>query len=181
MRIGILGGGQLAMMMVQMSKKHDIDFIVVDPNKNPPASKWTQCIKSEYNDKESLDYLIDNCDVVTIDFENVPSEALKYLENKISVYPGSFAVEICQDRLKEKETFKENNIPTTEYHIINSMNDLSSGIDILGTDSILKSRKLGYDGKNQVAIEKNSPEEAWALSGKVEAILEKKVDFLTEI
>ena len=181
MRIGILGGGQLAMMMIQMSAKHDINFIVVDPNDNPPASKYAECIKSDYNNKDSLDYLIDNCDVVTIDFENVPSEALKYLENKISVYPGSYAVEICQDRVKEKDIFNKNNIPTTEYHIVNSEEDLSLAIGNLGTDSILKSRKLGYDGKNQILMNKHSSKEAWSLSGKVEAILEKKVDFKTEV
>ncbi len=181
MRIGILGGGQLAMMMIQMSAKHNIEFIVVDPNENPPASKYTKCIKSDYNDKGSLDYLIDKCDVVTIDFENVPSEALKYLENNISVYPGSYAVEICQDRLKEKDIFNKNNIPTTKYHTVNSKEDLSAAISDLGTDSILKSRKLGYDGKNQIIINEHSAEEAWSLSGKVDAILEKKVDFKTEV
>ena len=105
MKIGILGGGQLAMMMVEMSAKHNIDFVVVDPSENPPASKFTQCIKSEFDDKSCLDKLINSCDVVTIDFENVPSESLKYLEKNIMVYPGSHAVEVCQDRLKEKFNF----------------------------------------------------------------------------
>ena len=181
MRIGILGGGQLAMMMIQMSAKHNIDFIVVDPSDNPPASKYAQCIKSDYNDKDSLDRLINECDIVTIDFENVPSEALKYLEKKISVYPSSYAVEICQDRLKEKKIFNKHNIPTTEFHTVNSISDLSLAISILGTDSILKSRRLGYDGKNQITINKYSAEEAWLLSGEAEAILEKKVDFKTEV
>ena len=110
MKIGILGGGQLAMMMIQMSAKHKIDFIVVDPNKNPPASKFAKCMESEFDDNSSLDKLIENCDVVTIDFENVPASSLKYLENKINVYPSSYAVEICQDRLKEKLIFERNNI-----------------------------------------------------------------------
>ena len=181
MRIGILGGGQLAMMMIQMSAKHNIDFIVVDPSDNPPASKYAQCIKSDYNDRDSLNRLINECDIVTIDFENVPSEALKYLENKVSVYPSSYAVEICQDRLKEKSIFNKHNIPTTEFHTVNSISDLSLAISILGTDSILKSRRLGYDGKNQITINEHSAEEAWLLSGGVEAILEKKVDFKTEV
>ena len=103
------------------------------------------------------------------------------LENSISVYPGSQAVKICQDRLKEKNIFNKNSIPTTEYHVVNNAKDLSAAIDILGTDSILKSRKLGYDGKNQIIINKHSAEEAWLLSGKVDAILEKKIDFQTEV
>ena len=181
MKIGILGGGQLAMMMVQMSAKHNIEFIVVDPSTNPPASKFAKCISSSFDDKISLDMLIESCDVVTIDFENVPSESLKYLEKNIEVYPGSYAVEICQDRLKEKQIFSKNNIPTTEYRIIDTESDLISAIEDLGKDTILKSRKLGYDGKNQITINNLTASDAWIQSGKNEAILEKKVDFKSEL
>ena len=181
MKIGILGGGQLAMMMVQMSAKHNIEFIVVDPSTNPPASKFAKCISSSFDDKISLDMLIESCDVVTIDFENVPSESLKYLEKNVEVYPGSYAVEICQDRLKEKQIFSKNNIPTTEYRIIDTESDLISAIEDLGKDTILKSRKLGYDGKNQITINNLTASDAWIQSGKNEAILEKKVDFKSEL
>ncbi len=181
MKIGILGGGQLAMMMIQMSAKHKIDFIVVDPNKNPPASKFAKCMESEFDDKSSLDKLIENCDVVTIDFENVPASSLKYLENRINVYPSSYAVEICQDRLKEKLIFERNNIRTTEYRTVSSESDLQKAITDLGVDTILKSRKLGYDGKNQITINNLTAEEAWRQSDKVEAILEKRIDFDTEL
>ena len=181
MKIGILGGGQLAMMMVQMSAKHNIEFIVVDPSTNPPASKFAKCISSDFDDKISLDMLIKSCDVVTIDFENVPSESLKYLEKNIEVYPGSYAVEICQDRLKEKQIFSKNNIPTTGYRAIDTESDLISAIEDLGKDTILKSRKLGYDGKNQITINDITASDAWIQSGKNEAILEKKVDFKSEL
>ena len=174
MRLGILGGGQLAMMMIQMSQKHEIDFIGVDPADNPPASQYSKHIKSNYNDKGTLNLLINQCDVITIDFENVPAEALKYLEDKIKVYPNSTAVEVCQDRLKEKNLFQENGIPITEYKKINSKDDLISAIDDLGKDSILKSRKLGYDGKNQIRMDSCTPENAWTRSSGVDAILEKK-------
>ena len=70
MKVGILGGGQLAMMMVEMTIKNMTLISVVDPSDNPPASKYVQCIKSEYDDPKILDKLIDECDVVTIDFEN---------------------------------------------------------------------------------------------------------------
>ena len=181
MKIGILGGGQLAMMMVQMSAKHNIEFIVVDPSTNPPASKFAKCISSSFDDKISLDMLIESCDVVTIDFENVPSESLKYLEKNIEVYPGSYAVEICQDRLKEKQIFSKNNIPTTDYRVIDTESDLISAIEDLGKDTILKSRKLGYDGKNQITINNLTASDAWTQSGKNGAILEKKVDFKSEL
>ena len=79
MKIGILGGGQLAMMMIEKSLKHDIDFIVLDPSHKPPASRYVNCIKSEFEDKKALDKLASECNVVTIDFENVPSDSLKYI------------------------------------------------------------------------------------------------------
>ena len=120
MRIGILGGGQLAMMMIEKSSRHNIDFMVLDPSEKPPASRYVNCIKSQFDDKDSLNKLIDFCDVVTIDFENVPANTLKYIERKIEVLPGSNAVEVCQDRLKEKIIFKQNGIPTTEYRVINN-------------------------------------------------------------
>ena len=181
MKIGILGGGQLAMMMIQMSTKHNIDFIVIDPNENPPASKYAKCIKSTFNDKSSLDVLIKECDVVTIDFENVPSESLRYLEEHVTVYPSPHAVEICQDRLKEKLIFNRNNIPTTEYKVIDKESDLTEAIEELGLDTILKSRKLGYDGKNQISINNLATTDVWEKSGKVEAILERKIHFKTEL
>ena len=77
MKVGILGGGQLAMMMIQSSIEDNIEFIVVDPSDNPPANKYVKCIKSDFDDMGMLDKLSQECDVVTIDFENVPSSSLK--------------------------------------------------------------------------------------------------------
>ena len=182
MRIGILGGGQLAMMMIKMSSnKHNIDFLVVDPSKNPPASKYAKCIKSEYDDIKSLDLLIKNCDVVTIDFENVPSHALQYLEKHISVYPNSKSVEICQDRLNEKNLFVQNNILTTKFKPIGSEKELRSAIEEFGPDSILKSRRLGYDGKNQIIIGNQDAKDIWVATEGAESIIENKVNFMTEV
>ena len=92
MRIGILGGGQLAMMMVQQSEDTNFDFLILDPTESPPASKYAKCIKAEYDDVESLNYIADECDVVTIDFENVPADTLRFLEKRILVAPSSSAV-----------------------------------------------------------------------------------------
>jgi|TARA_Y100000996_G_scaffold303859_1_gene241138 5-(carboxyamino)imidazole ribonucleotide synthase len=181
MKIGILGGGQLAMMMIEKSLKHNVDFIVLDPSHEPPASRYADCIKSGFEDKKALDRLVSECNVVTIDFENVPSGTLKYIEKSINVFPCSHAVEVCQDRLKEKLIFNKNDIPTTEYKIINNEADLLNAISDLGTDTILKSRKLGYDGKNQIDIRDANIKNVWEESGKVEAILEKKINFKTEL
>ncbi|MED5274435.1 MAG: 5-(carboxyamino)imidazole ribonucleotide synthase [Pseudomonadota bacterium] len=182
MRIGILGGGQLAMMMVSSAhKKYDIDFLVVDPADNPPASKYAKCIKMEYTDPKVLKLLSEECDVVTIDFENVPSNTLLELQKFIKVHPNPRAVEICQDRLNEKTLFVENNIPTNEFFSIDSEKDLKHSIKELGCDSILKSRRFGYDGKNQIIVGDKSIKQVWKGIGEVPSILEKKIDFLTEV
>ena len=86
MKVGILGGGQLALMMVDSFIDKNVEFIVLDPSDKPPASKRVKCIKAKYDDTEYLDFLAKECDVVTIDFENVPSSSLNYLEMQTKVY-----------------------------------------------------------------------------------------------
>ena len=137
MRIGILGGGQLAMMMVQQSKDTNFEFLIVDPTESPPASKYAKSIKAEYDDIESLNYVANECDIVTIDFENVPADSLRFLEKKIIVAPNSTAVEICQDRLKEKELFLNCGIPVTKFTSVYDNDSLKASIDYMGVEQIM--------------------------------------------
>ena len=181
MKIGILGGGQLALMMIESIKDEDIDFIVVDPNENPPASKVVKCIKSEFDDEDTLNMLSEQCDIVTIDFENVPSSSLRFLENKVTVHPNSNAVELCQDRLKEKMLFQECGIPVTNFQKIDNLEELHDISKKFSDDSILKSRFFGYDGKNQVYLKNYTMKEAFAMCGSKNLILEKKVEFTKEL
>ena len=181
MKVGILGGGQLALMMVDSFIDKNVEFIVLDPSDKPPASKRVKCIKAKYDDTEYLDFLAKECDVVTIDFENVPSSSLYYLEKQTKVYPNSKSVEICQDRLKEKNLFRECDVPVTDFYEINDINDLKNAVSEITNKSILKSRFMGYDGKNQVHLNEKKIEEAFTLCGSKDLILEKKVDFITEL
>ena len=181
MRIGILGGGQLAMMMVQQSKDTNFEFLIVDPTESPPASKYAKSIKAEYDDIESLNYVANECDIVTIDFENVPADSLRFLEKKIIVAPNSTAVEICQDRLKEKELFLNCGIPVTKFTSVYDNDSLKASIDYMGVESILKTRFLGYDGKNQFDMEKDDGIDYLKECRSNQLILEKKVDFEKEM
>ena len=181
MKVGILGGGQLALMMVDSFIDKNVEFIVLDPSDKPPASKRVKCIKAKYDDTEYLDFLAKECDVVTIDFENVPSSSLNYLEKQTKVYPNSKSVEICQDRLKEKNLFRECGVPVTDFYEINDIDDLKNAVSEITNKSILKSRFMGYDGKNQVHLNDKKIEEAFTLCGSKDLILEKKVDFITEL
>ena len=181
MKVGILGGGQLAMMMVQSSIEDNVEFIVVDPSDNPPANKYVKCIRSEFDDTRMLDKLSRECDVVTIDFENVPSASLKYLESKIDVHPNSEAVEICQDRLKEKKLFEECKIPVTSYKKIDSIDELDTSKKLFSNGAILKSRFFGYDGKNQVDLDISNIKNAFEACGGSKLIIEEKVSFIKEL
>jgi len=178
MKIAIFGAGQLAMMMIQADKDKKHDFIVIDPNPNPPASHYAEHIQTEYDDATTLNKIANDCEVATIDFENVCVDAMRKLEKTIPVHPSSHALEICQDRLKEKSLFKKLDIKTTEYYPINNSNDLEKHIDN-NKSYILKSRRFGYDGKNQYRIIPNKKIETDLT--KKECILEEFVDFDAEV
>ncbi len=158
-----------------------MNLLLLIPADNPPASKYAKHIQSEYNDKKTLDHLKESCDIITIDFENVQADALEYLESRLKVFPKFSSLKICQDRLEEKNLFLENNILTTKFKEVNSKSDLKNAISYLGTDSILKSRKFGYDGKNQIHIKNQDLENIWKQYQDIPCILEKRVDYKTEL
>ena len=180
MKIAIFGAGQLAMMMIEASSDLSHEFIVIDPASRPPASKLAKHYIVEYNDKEILKFVASECDIATIDFENVDISALKYLENHIKVSPPSNALKICQDRLYEKRLFTELGINVTEYHSVNNINDIEEIVFDDKSNYLLKSRRFGYDGKNQL----NCDEEKELLNNlltKNDCIIERIVDFKTEV
>ena len=178
MKIAIFGAGQLAMMMIQADKNAIHDYIVIDPSPEPPASLYADHIQSEYNSPSTIDNICANCDLVTVDFENVDVSALAEIEKHIPVHPNSRALEICQDRIKEKDLFKSLQIKTTINFKINSMDDIKNSID-LSKRYILKSRRFGYDGKNQYRIEPDQKIETDLISSP--CILEELVKFKAEV
>ena len=180
MRIAIFGAGQLAMMMIEASSDLGHEFIVIDPASQPPASKLAKHYMVEYNDEEILKFVASECDIATIDFENVDISALKYLENHIKVSPPSNALKICQDRLYEKKLFTELGINVTEYHSVNNINDIEDIVFDDKSNYLLKSRRFGYDGKNQLKCDEEK-ELLNNLLSKNDCIIEKIVDFTTEV
>jgi len=178
MKIAIFGAGQLAMMMIQADKNALHNYIVIDPSSEPPASLYAEHIKSEYNNPDTINDICATCDLVTIDFENVDVDAMKEIEKKIPVHPSSKALEICQDRMKEKNLFKLLEIKTTNYWKINSLKDLKNNIDDKKS-YILKTRRFGYDGKNQYRIYPNTDFSTNLVSSP--CILEEIVEFQAEV
>ena len=178
MKIAIFGAGQLAMMMIQADRSAKHNYVVIDPSSEPPASLYAEHIQSEYNDPDTISHISTNYDLVTLDFENVDVSAIAEIEKHVPVHPSSKALEICQDRIKEKDLFKLLKIETTNNFKINSMNDIKDTIDS-SKRYILKSRRFGYDGKNQYRIEPNQVIETNLISSP--CILEEFVKFKAEL
>jgi len=178
MKIAIFGAGQLAMMMIQSDKEKKHEFLVIDPSENPPASHYAKHIQSEYDDINTLEKVSKECDVATIDFENVCVKSMKEIEKYIPVRPCPYALEICQDRLKEKNLFRNLDIKTTAFFEINTLEDLTKKVRDKKS-YILKSRRFGYDGKNQYHIKPHTKIMTDLINQ--ECILEEVVNFDAEV
>ncbi len=178
MKLGILGGGQLGMMMCQAAKKIDVETIIFTDNNDSPAIKFSdKNFIDKYDNYTLIGEFIKECDVITYEFENIPFETLNYIQNKKSVFPSPDINNIIQDRLTEKDFINGLNIPTVPYLKIDNQNDLSDISDEF-FPSILKTRRLGYDGKGQQVINKKT--DIFKFSQN-EYILEKKIKLKQEI
>ncbi len=182
MKVGILGGGQLARMIALAGYPLGLEFIILDPSKDAGATGLGEHLLGQYDDRELLTQLAEKADVVTYEFENVPAEVAEFLAQHTKVYPAPNALAIAQDRQQEKDFFHQLNIPTANYAIVNCLEDLQQAMDTINYPAILKSCRMGYDGKGQVVIK--TPEqltEAWGLMSGVASIVESFVSFNREV
>jgi len=183
--IGILGGGQFARMLAASAGRLGFSTIILDPANNCPAAQFSNAqIIAEYDDDNALDELAEHCSVVTYEFENVPVSSAKILEKSCKVYPRPNALEISQDRLVEKQFIQSAGLKTTACLPVSANKDLKNAILSLGLPAILKSRRLGYDGKGQLLLDKtNSAAMADQIDKilEVDCILEALVEFECEI
>ena len=181
MHVGILGGGQLARMMILEGSPLGLEFSVVDPAEAPCAAGLCSFRQAEFDDPAALNWLADHCDVVTFDFENVPTPAMRTLADRVAVYPPPEALAVGQDRLSEKRLFEELDIPVGQYRAIDTRADLLAAVDELGFPLVLKTRRFGYDGKGQALLrEPEDLERAWQRLGDHALIAEQFVDFNAE-
>ena len=187
MRIGVIGGGQLAQMMALAGYPLGLKVICLSPTAVCSAGLVTDIIVGDYDDIQQLKQLADQTDVLTYEFENISYETLTQLDHadrctKKKLYPTTAALKISQDRLKEKQFFETLQIPTTHYLPINSLSDLQEAITKIGLPAILKTRRFGYDGKGQQIL--TSSEDlniAWMAANNQACLLENKVSFDREI
>jgi len=177
--IGILGGGQLGRMLGMAAAQLGYRTHVYAPEATGPAadccSFWTQ---GAYEDASALGAFADAVDVLTYEFENVDSGAIETLAGHGVVRPPVDALRIAQDRLREKTYVTGLGGRTAPFAAVDSLDDLTAALERIGTPSILKTNRFGYDGKGQVRIgAETDPAAAWAAVGQVPSILEGFVTF----
>lgn len=182
MKIGILGGGQLARMIALSGYPLGLEFIIFDPSKEAGATGLGKHLRGPYNDLALLAELATEADVVTYEFENVPAEVTRFLANHTQVYPAPNALSIAQDRLQEKNFFHQLTIPTADFATINKLEDLQLAMEFILYPAILKSRRMGYDGKGQIVLQSSAQlTQAWEAMHGVASIVESFVPFQREI
>jgi 5-(carboxyamino)imidazole ribonucleotide synthase len=184
--IGIIGGGQLAMMMCEEAQKLGIKtFVYSDKDDSSAFLISDKKIKAEYENKEKISEFVDGVDVVTFEFENIPSHILEFIESKKTVRPNSRALRVSQNRLREKTFFNNLGIQTAKFFEVNNENDLKLGLEKFNYNAILKTSEFGYDGKGQFNISnKEDISEIVAeikRNNKTNFTLEEKINFEREV
>ena len=181
--IGILGGGQLGRMLAMAAARLGFGVHVFDPDPAAPAAQVaTRHWQAPYDDAEALDGFAAAVDVVTFEFENIPTAALDRIEARVPVRPNRRALEVSGDRLTEKTFLADLGLATAPFAAVEDAATLDAALAEIGTPAILKTRRLGYDGKGQARIAKpaDAPTALGAMAG-APAILEGFVDFSCEI
>ncbi|MCD4498369.1 5-(carboxyamino)imidazole ribonucleotide synthase [Chromobacterium vaccinii] len=180
--LGILGGGQLGRMFAVAAKTMGYRVAVLDPDENAPAAAFAdRHIRAPYNDPAALRELADSCAAVTTEFENVNADAMRELARRTRVSPSGDCVAIAQDRIAEKAWINKAGLPTAPYLAIESVEDIQ--VDLAPyLPGILKTARLGYDGKGQVRVQTAAEARAaYANLGGQACVLEKMLDLQLEV
>jgi 5-(carboxyamino)imidazole ribonucleotide synthase len=181
-KIGILGGGQLARMIALAGHPLGLSFRVLEPGANPSAAAVAEHVRGGWDDPAALDRFADGLDVVTYEFENVPVAAAARLAARLPVLPPPRALEVAQDRLAEKRFFRQHGIDTAPFLPVDDADALRSAVAELGLPAVLKTRREGYDGKGQIVLHDEAEvQTAWQRLGGRALILEAFVPFRREL
>jgi 5-(carboxyamino)imidazole ribonucleotide synthase len=181
--LGVLGGGQLGRMFVHAAQALGFRVCVLEPDAASPAGAAAdRHLRAPYDDAAALAELAAACAAVTTEFENVPAASLRRLAERAAVSPPAAAVEICQDRRAEKAHFVASGVACAPHAAIDAAHDLRSPALAALLPGILKTARLGYDGKGQVTVgDLTSLEAAWHRLGSVPCVLEQRLPLAREI
>ena len=179
--IGILGGGQLGMMLCDAAKKIGIETHIFCPDYDCPSQgRSTYFSVGDYTDKKKIIKFSNKVDYITYEFENIPIETIDFITDQKKIRPGKKSLLLTQDRLTEKKFLDELGVPIAPYKDLRTIDDISSAQDEF-IDSIIKTRTLGYDGKGQFSLkDSDDPNEVF---NKIinNSIIEKRIPFEFEV
>ncbi|HVX87499.1 MAG TPA: 5-(carboxyamino)imidazole ribonucleotide synthase [Gemmatimonadales bacterium] len=181
--LGMLGGGQLGRMFTLKARAMGYQVVVLDPDPLSPAGAAANShIHAQYDDPAALDRLARECAVVSTEFENVPAVVLERLAARIPVHPSAVAVAVCQDRITEKSFLRDHGFATAEFRPVASGAEAGRALAEVGAPALLKTSRLGYDGKGQAKVTSAAEAEAaFARFGGVPCVLEQLVPLDLEI
>jgi 5-(carboxyamino)imidazole ribonucleotide synthase len=181
--LGVLGGGQLGRMFCVAARTMGYRTVVLDPDPLCGAGMIADVhIQAAFTDQAALADMARQCDVITLEFENIPSQSVRIIADKTTVYPAAESLEIAQNRDKEKQFAQKAGLQPVPYFAIRQQDDLQQAASEVGFPAILKSNTLGYDGKGQFVVRDFSElGEAYNQVGKVDCVLEKKINIRCEV
>jgi 5-(carboxyamino)imidazole ribonucleotide synthase len=181
--IGILGGGQLGRMLALAAAELGLRAHIFCPEQDSPAFDVARRItRADYTDEAALDLFARDADAITFEFENVPSATVAFLRARRPVLPDERALDMAQDRLKEKQFLSDLGIPVAPFRRIDKLEDIAPALAGIGLPAVLKTRLFGYDGKGQYVLRDDSEAAAaWAAVGETASVLEAFVPFTREI
>ena len=182
MTVGVVGAGQLGRMLALAGYPLGLDFLFLDPTANAPAGQVAPQMVAAFTDKERLAELAQRCEVVTLDWENISVEALRSLRGKTRICPPIRAISAAQDRVSEKRLFEALQIPTTRWRAVSSRSQLERALREIGLPAVIKTRRMGYDGKGQAVVRTvEDAGRAWQELGKVPLLYEELIAFDCEV
>ena len=181
--IGILGDGQLGRMIALAAARLGYrSHTFADRPDSPAAQVCANSTVAGYDDRKALDAFAEAVDVVTLEFENIPEESVRYLAERVPVRPGPDVLATAQDRLLEKTFLNKAGIGTAPYQHVTDLTSLQAAVAAIGRPAVLKTAKFGYDGKGQIKIDDDTKlDEVFAALGTDHAVLEGWIDYALEI
>ena len=190
MIVGVLGGGQLGRMLAISGHRIGARVRCLDPHADACAGQLTELVVGDYRDEAALGRLIDGCDVVTYEFENVPVEAAAWCAARVETHPATAALAAAQDRIEEKSLLRAHGLEPAPHRLVESEAQLREAVEAIGMPAVLKTCRGGYDGKGQAVLREAADiARAWAElgargaseGGRVRLVLEGFVAFAREI
>ena len=182
MIVGIMGAGQLGQMLALAGRRLGLQFRFISPDESAPVGKFAELIIADYTNEAALAHFVEGLDVATYEFESIPAESVRYVAERIPTFPSPLALETAQDRANEKACFEKLKIPTAAFAAVDSMREVREALDRVGLPAVLKSRRLGYDGKGQAVIRsRDEIGTGWVKISGVSAIVESMVKFSREL